>query len=114
MPRFAVKQAANISVGVDMGAQSSPVAADPAGLPDRERRGAPVRGPPAGAASAGARSGKNCPNALVIQPATLFIVEVRAFTGAGSSGLTILLGGSINFMGLKHPPLVGILGSVIA
>jgi len=42
------------------------------------------------------------------------IVEVRALTGAGSSGLTMVPLGRRSFTGRKHPPLVGMRGSVRA
>src|ERR1700721_4197622 len=49
-----------------------------------------------------------------MQPAMRLIVEVRALTGAGACGLTIVPGGKLRLIGRKQPPLVGISGSVSA
>src|SRR4029077_8405273 len=53
-------------------------------------------------------------SAPTMQPAMRLIVEVRALTGAGAAGLTIVPGGRFRLIGRKHPPLVGISGSVSA
>ena len=50
----------------------------------------------------------------MIEPVIRLIVEVRAFTGAGSRGLTRLPSGRCNEIGRKQPALVGIAGSVSA
>src|SRR5258706_409532 len=49
-----------------------------------------------------------------LPPAMRLIVDVRALTGAGASGLTIVPGGSFRLIGRKQPPLVGMSGSVSA
>src|SRR3984957_20535208 len=49
-----------------------------------------------------------------MQPAMRLIVEGRALTGAGASGLTMVPCGSLSRIGREEPPLVGISGSVSA
>src|SRR3954469_2859706 len=66
------------------------------------------------AEAAGALSDMTCASAPTMTPAMRLIVEVRALTGAGSSGLTRLPGGRCSEIGRKQPPLVGIFGSVRA
>ena len=66
------------------------------------------------AEGAGTRSGNTSANAEMIEPAMRLMVEVRAFTGAGSRGLTRLPSGKCNEIGRKQPALVGIAGSVSA
>ena len=60
------------------------------------------------AEAAGAFPGRTGASAPTITPAMRLIVEVRALTGAGSSGLTRLPGGRRSEIGRKQPPLVGI------
>ena len=60
------------------------------------------------------RSGRTAARAEMIEPVIRLIVEVRAFTGAGSRGLTRLPSGKCNEIGRKHPAFVGIAGSVSA
>src|SRR6185437_4186116 len=66
------------------------------------------------AEGAGTRSGITSARAEMIDPVIRLIVEVRAFTGAGSVGLTRLPSGRCSDIGRKHPALVGIAGSVSA
>src|SRR4029077_15980885 len=66
------------------------------------------------AEAAGTLLGSTGAKAPIIQVVIRLMVEVRAFTGAGSSGLTIEPLGKRNATGRKHPPLVGMRGSVSA
>src|SRR6185437_15855217 len=66
------------------------------------------------AEGAGTRSGSASAKAAMMHPAMRLIVEVRALTGAGSSGLTRLPFGRCMEIERKQPALVGIAGSVRA
>ena len=50
----------------------------------------------------------------MMHPVMRLMVDVRALTGAGSTGLTRLPSGRCNEIGRKQPALVGIAGSVRA
>src|SRR5215468_1360248 len=66
------------------------------------------------AEAAGTFVGSTGAKAPIMQVVIRLMVEVRAFTGAGSSGLTIDPLGSRRVSGRKHPPFVGMRGSVSA
>src|SRR5436305_14990638 len=63
---------------------------------------------------AGTRSGATSASAISMVLVMRLIVAVRAFTGAGSRGLTIKPAGSVSVIGRKQPPLLGMAGLVTA
>ena len=72
--------------------------------------GRPARYLNSPADAAGTFSGMTCASAPTIEPAIRLIVEVRALTDAGSSGLTKVPFGRRSLTGRKQPPFVGIVG----